>query len=77
MFGSSVKKSIVRTQAFSWNKQPWTLKSRSPREARKALAEPVNGVLWFAGEAVIKPIGLPAVAPGRTANVRLMQLLHI
>jgi len=82
MFGSSVKKSIVRTQAFSWNKQPWTLGALSSGnpgalEARKALAEPVNGVLWFAGEAVIKPIGLPAVAPGRTANVRLMQLLHI
>ena len=57
MFGSSVKKSIVRTQAFSWNKQPWTLGALSSGnpgalEARKALAEPVNGVLWFAGEAV-------------------------
>jgi monoamine oxidase len=57
MFGSSAKKSIVRTQAFSWNKQPWTLGALSScdpgaLEARKALAEPVNGVLWFAGEAV-------------------------
>ena len=57
MFGSSVKKSIVRTQAFSWNKQPWTLgalSSASPgaREARKVLAEPVNNIVWFAGEAV-------------------------
>jgi monoamine oxidase len=57
MFRSSVKKSIVRTQAFSWNKQPWTLGALSSGnpgalEAREALAEPVNGVLWFAGEAV-------------------------
>jgi monoamine oxidase len=57
MFGSSLKKSIVRTHAFSWNKQPWTLGALSSAnagalEARKILTEPVNGVLWFAGEAV-------------------------
>jgi hypothetical protein len=57
MFGPSVKKSIVRTQAFSWNKQPWTLgalSSANPgaRDCRKALVEPINNVLWFAGEAV-------------------------
>jgi monoamine oxidase len=62
MFGSSVKKSIVRTQVFSWNKQPWTLGALSSAnpgalDARKALAEPVNGTFWFVGEAVNHLLG--------------------
>jgi hypothetical protein len=64
MFGSSIKKSIIRTQAFSWNKQPWTLgafSSANPgaRDARKALAESVNNVLWF---------------PASTSNLRTIKI---
>jgi monoamine oxidase len=57
VFGSRTKKAVLRVHATSWNKDPWTLGAFSSappgaQEARKALSEPLNDVVWFAGEAV-------------------------
>jgi len=57
IFGSRAKQAVSRMQATSWKKDPWTLGAFSSappgaQEARKALAEPLNEVVWFAGEAV-------------------------
>ena len=48
---------VSRVHATSWNKDPWTLGAFSSappgaQEARKTLSEPLNDVVWFAGEAV-------------------------
>jgi monoamine oxidase len=56
-FGSGVRKSIKRTHATRWSKQPWALgastyASPGGRAARKALAQPLSERVWFAGEAV-------------------------
>jgi monoamine oxidase len=56
-FGSRAKKALLRVHATSWNKDPWTLGAFSAappgaQEARKVLCEPLNDVVWFAGEAV-------------------------
>jgi len=57
VFGSRAKKAVSRVHATSWNTDPWTLGAFSSappgaQEARKALSEPLNDVVWFAGEAV-------------------------
>lgn len=57
VFGSIAKKAVSRVHAMSWNKDPWTLGAFSSApagalEARKALSDPLNDVVWFAGEAV-------------------------
>jgi monoamine oxidase len=57
VFGSRAKKALLRVHATSWNKDPWTLGAFSSappgaQEARKALSESLNDVVWFAGEAV-------------------------
>ncbi len=57
VFGSNSKKSVLRTHATSWSKQPWALGAFSSappgaQEARKLLSEPLNDLVWFAGEAV-------------------------
>ena len=57
IFGSRAKQAVSRTHASSWKKEPWALGAFSSAppgalEARKALAEPLNDVVWFAGEAV-------------------------
>jgi monoamine oxidase len=57
VFGSRAKKAVLGVHAASWTKDPWTLgafSSATPgaQEARKALSEPLNDVVWFAGEAV-------------------------
>jgi monoamine oxidase len=56
-FGSDLRKSIERTHATRWNKQPWTLGAFSTavpgaQSARKALSKPLGDQVWFAGEAV-------------------------
>jgi monoamine oxidase len=56
-FGSGIRKSIKRTHATRWNKEPWTLgafsyASPGGRAARKVLAQPLSDRIWFAGEAV-------------------------
>src|SRR5262249_16713517 len=57
VFGSRARKAIFRVHATSWKKDPWTLgafsaASSGAQEARKALSQPLNDVVWFAGEAV-------------------------
>jgi len=57
IFGSRAKQAVSRMHASSWKKEPWALGAFSSappgaQEARKALAEPLNDVVWFAGEAV-------------------------
>jgi len=55
-FGSGIRKSIKRTHARRWNKQPWALgafsyASPGGRAARKVLSQPLSDRIWFAGEA--------------------------
>jgi monoamine oxidase len=57
IFGSRAKQAVSRMQTTSWRKEPWALGAFSSippgaQEARKALGEPLNDVVWFAGEAV-------------------------
>lgn len=57
VFGSTARKAVLRVHAMPWNKDPWTLGAFSSappgaQEARKALSDPLNDVVWFAGEAV-------------------------
>ena len=57
VFGSNAQKAVVRTRSTSWSKQPWALGAFSSApsgaiEARKLLSEPLNDLVWFAGEAV-------------------------
>lgn len=56
LFGSDIAKSIKRGAATRWNEDPWTLGAMSvaapgAQLSRKALMEPLNNRLWFAGEA--------------------------
>ncbi len=56
LYGSDIKKSIGRTQATRWGNDPWTLGGSSAampggQFARRALMDPVNDAIWFAGEA--------------------------
>jgi hypothetical protein len=76
VFGSRAKKAVSRVHATSWNKDPWTLGAFSSappgaQEARKTLSEPLNDVVWFAGEAV--PSGAPSAERGRMASVPPMR----
>ena len=57
VFGSIARKAVLRVHTTSWNKDPWTLGAFSSaalgaQEARKALSQPLNDIVWFAGEAV-------------------------
>jgi len=57
LFGSDLKRAVERTHATRWTKEPWVLGAFSAAApggqwARKALSEPLDERLWFAGEAV-------------------------
>ena len=57
LFGSGLKRAVERTHATRWTKEPWILGAFSAAApggqwARKALSEPLDERLWFAGEAV-------------------------
>jgi hypothetical protein len=57
LYGSNFKKTVQRASATRWYSDPWVLGSFScasvgGQPSRRALMEPVNGRLWFAGEAV-------------------------
>ena len=57
LFGSDVKQAVKRTHATCWTMEPWALGAFSAAApggqwARRALSEPVQEHLWFAGEAV-------------------------
>ncbi len=56
LFGTDWKKSMQRSFATQWNKDPWTLGALSAAApggqwARRALWEPLRGRVYFAGEA--------------------------
>ncbi len=56
LYGAEIKKSIGRTHATRWDAQRWTLGAWSAavpggEGARRILSEPLNDVIWFAGEA--------------------------
>ena len=57
LFGSNLKRAVEHTHATRWTKEPWVLGAFSAAApggqwARKALSEPLEERLWFAGEAV-------------------------
>jgi monoamine oxidase len=57
LYGNEVKKAIRRSQATRWNNEPRTLGAFSAaapggQGARRALMEPLQNTVWFAGEAV-------------------------
>lgn len=57
LFGSSAQRAITRAHATRWNAEPYVLGAMSAAspghaDARSALAEPVGGRLWLAGEAL-------------------------
>ncbi len=57
LFGTNAKSLITRAHATRWNDEPYVLGAMSAAApgsavARDALAEPVGGRLWLAGEAV-------------------------
>jgi monoamine oxidase len=57
LFGTNAKSLIARAHATRWNDEPYVLGAMSAAApgnagARDALAEPVGGRLWLAGEAV-------------------------
>jgi monoamine oxidase len=56
LYGTDVKKAIGRTHATRWNAEPYALGAASvavpgAQVARRALMDPVNDGVWFAGEA--------------------------
>lgn len=57
VFGSNVTGAIRKAAATQWNENPWVRGAFSAAapggaDARRVLAEPLGGKLWFAGEAV-------------------------
>ena len=57
LFGPGVRGAIKRSAATRWNEEPFVLGGFSAAapgqdDARRVLAEPLAGKLWFAGEAV-------------------------
>jgi monoamine oxidase len=56
LFGNDVRKSVKRTHATHWSKEPWVLggSSAAPpggQGLRRAFAEPFRDRIFFAGEA--------------------------
>lgn len=56
MFGAEIKKSIKRTHATNWTKEPWVMGAMSVarlngQPSRRALMEPIGNRIYFAGEA--------------------------
>ncbi len=57
LYGSNFNKLVKRASATRWYNEPWVLGSFScavvgGEPSRRVLMEPLNGRLWFAGEAV-------------------------
>ena len=57
LYGTDVKKAIKRAHATRWNSEPLTLGAFSAaapgaQGSRRALMEPIDNAVWFAGEAV-------------------------
>ena len=56
LFGSDLKRAIQKTHATHWTKEPWVLGAFSAAApggqwARRALSDPLDDRIWFAGEA--------------------------
>jgi monoamine oxidase len=56
LYGADVKRAVGRRHVTRWRSEPWVLGAMSAaapgaQSARRALMEPLNGRLWFAGEA--------------------------
>jgi monoamine oxidase len=57
LYGADIKKTVRRSHATQWSKEPWVLGASSvaapgAQPARRALMEPLSNRIWFAGEAV-------------------------
>jgi monoamine oxidase len=57
LFGENIKAAVKRGQATRWNEAPFVrggYSAAAPGEsdARRILMEPIEGKIWFAGEAV-------------------------
>jgi monoamine oxidase len=57
LYGSNLTKVVKRASATRWYNEPWVLGSFScavvgGQPSRRVLMEPLNGRVWFAGEAV-------------------------
>ncbi|MGP0091004.1 MAG: flavin monoamine oxidase family protein [Xanthobacteraceae bacterium] len=57
LYGNDIRKAATRSHATHWNDEPFVLGAFSAaapggQPARRALMEPLNGRIWFAGEAV-------------------------
>jgi monoamine oxidase len=57
LFGTDLKSAVKRRHATRWNYEPWVLGAASAaapgaQSARKAMMEPINNRIFFAGEAV-------------------------
>lgn len=57
LYGSGLKRAAGRSHATNWNAEPWVLGAMSAAApggqfARRALMEPMNNRVWFAGEAI-------------------------
>jgi len=84
LFGAEVKQAVKRTHATRWAKEPWALGAFSAAApggqwARRALSEPVEERLWFAGEAVHETLwgtlgGAWEAAGERAADAALKRL---
>jgi hypothetical protein len=56
LFGSEIRKSIKRTHATNWAKEPWVMGAMSAaglngQPMRRVLMEPIGSRIYFAGEA--------------------------
>jgi monoamine oxidase len=83
LYGSEVKKAIKRSHATRWNDEPWVLGACSAampggQSARRILAEPAPGPVWFAGEAVHETlwgtVGGAWESGGRAADAALRHI---
>jgi len=83
LYGADVKKAIGRTHATNWNAEPYALGAASAavpgaQVARRALMQPVNDGVWFAGEAAHETlwgtVGGAWESGDRTAEVVLRRL---
>jgi monoamine oxidase len=57
LYGNDIRKAATRSHATHWNDEPFVLGAFSAaapggQPARRTLMEPLNGRIWFAGEAV-------------------------
>jgi monoamine oxidase len=83
LYGADIKKAVKRSHATRWSHDPLTLGAFSAaapgwQKARRALMQPVNDAVWFAGEALHESlwgtVGGAWESGDRAANAVLRQL---